>query len=131
MFRLDWTSPAGTAESRAGFARLWLRGEVDLAAAVELEDGVSVVTRGQPPFVFVDVSQVTFMDASGLGIIARILNQAPDALVYLIGAPRAVTLLLGICGLDRLDRLVLRPSSEHGVDLSQSLDGELLRLSNS
>lgn len=57
-FRVEWRDEA-TAR------RVWVFGQVDLAAVDQLRDALS----GEQPRVEVDLSGVTFMDASGVGCL--------------------------------------------------------------
>jgi anti-anti-sigma factor len=110
-----------------GIGRVWLRGEIDLAVLPASDLVVESVTRGQPSLVLIDVSDVTFMDASGLGILADLLQRSPHALVYVIDPPRVVTLLLRICGLDLTERMLLRRSRNGSVLLSRGASRSVTR----
>jgi anti-anti-sigma factor len=54
------------------FTRVFLAGEIDLAASAELDAAAAQATAlGRP--VDVDLSRVTFMDSIGVGFIARLI----------------------------------------------------------
>jgi anti-sigma B factor antagonist len=45
-------------------------GEVDLASAPELREAIAKLAADRPPLVVVDLTDVPFLDSSGLGAIA-------------------------------------------------------------
>jgi anti-anti-sigma factor len=69
-------------------ARVAVVGEVDLATAPVLRDGLLNVLHGQTPAVLdVDVDGVTFLDCTGIGVLVGVRNAAVQA-----GRQRWVTL---------------------------------------
>lgn len=81
---------------------LVVTGEVDLATAGELtEAGLAALAAGSA-VVIVDLSEVTFLDSTGLAALVTINNRARNGSAALIIArPRArVRHLLRITGLD-------------------------------
>ncbi|MEV6825645.1 STAS domain-containing protein [Amycolatopsis sp. NPDC051102] len=46
-------------------------GEVDLLTAEQLTDAVTAALTRQPPVLVIDLTAVTFLDSSGLSVLAR------------------------------------------------------------
>jgi anti-sigma B factor antagonist len=59
------------ATSRDGVAVVEVAGEIDLAAGPELEATLGAAVDGGLPTVIVDLEAVVFIDARGLGVLAR------------------------------------------------------------
>jgi anti-sigma B factor antagonist len=73
---------------------LAVEGEVDLAVAGALQQaGVDAIEANPTAELQVDVSQVTFMDSTGLGALIQIRNAAPDRFRLVGVAPRLAQLL--------------------------------------
>jgi anti-anti-sigma factor len=72
-------------------------GEIDLAVAAELQ---AVLTGDED--VVIDLSEVTFLDSSGIAAILRAyrLQEANDRLLSVRGATGAVSRVLQITGVD-------------------------------
>ena len=77
-----------------GTAIVRLAGELDAAVASEVHDA----TRGLHGQVTVDVGELTFMDAAGLGVLARIANQCQSFRVR--GATGIIRSVIEICGFE-------------------------------
>ena len=74
--------------------RLVLSGEIDVALTDELTEAVTdAETAGLP--VEVDARHVTFMDSSGIALLARLANRTPGRL-SLIKPPDVVRFLLEV-----------------------------------
>src|SRR5699024_11324208 len=74
--------------------RLVLSGEIAVALTDELTEAVTdAETAGLP--VQVDARHVTFMDSSGIALLARLANRTPGRL-SLIKPPDVVRFLLGV-----------------------------------
>ena len=74
--------------------RLVLSGEIDVALSAELAEAVGDAERaGQP--VEVDVRHVTFMDSSGVSMLARLAHRL-DSRLTLIQPPDVVRFLLEV-----------------------------------
>ena len=99
--------------SRCGHARLasdplrtvvWVRGEHDIATRVHLSDTIARAARLDDTDVVVDLSGVTFMDASTIGALVaanNCLRAASHSLSVRAPSLRAWR-LLDLCGLARL-----------------------------
>jgi anti-sigma B factor antagonist len=78
-------------------------GELDIATAEQAYSYISGVIDGWPTPVSVDVSGVTFCDASGLGVLAKAARHARQAgrQLSLISARPSLLKIMRITGLDR------------------------------
>lgn len=89
-----------------GWTVLGLSGELDLSNAEALSEAIEEAMDGAAPQLAVDLSAVTFMDSSALGVLVKALHAAHDrdgevALVGVNGPPAKV---LAITGLDQVFR---------------------------
>jgi anti-sigma B factor antagonist len=64
---------------RHGAPTLVITGEVDLACADELRDQLHAITSMPSSTGVVDLSGVTFLDSSGLGVLIAAKKRAADA----------------------------------------------------
>jgi anti-sigma B factor antagonist len=80
-----------------------LSGELDIATAEQAYTYISDVIDGWPLPVNVDLSGLTFCDASGLGVLARVARHARQAgrQVRLMSARPSLLKIMRITGLDR------------------------------
>jgi anti-sigma B factor antagonist len=80
------------------------RGEVDIAAVTRLRPTWLALAEARRPVVVVDLSEVTFMDVVGVGLLAALLNRqhAHGGQVHLRQVPAQVTRLLELTGLAAL-----------------------------
>jgi anti-sigma B factor antagonist len=80
-----------------------LTGELDIATAEQAYTYISDVIDGWPLAVRVDLSGLTFCDASGLGVLARLAKHARQAgrQVRLMSARPSLLKIMRITGLDR------------------------------
>ncbi|TRW46537.1 STAS domain-containing protein [Georgenia yuyongxinii] len=74
--------------------RLVLSGEIDVALASELTEAVSDAERAGLP-VEIDARHVTFMDSSGVSMLARLAHRTPGRLT-MIEPPDVVRFLLEV-----------------------------------
>lgn len=97
----------GTAQSGAGTesgsvhlmvsavrTRLVLSGEIDVALSAELTEAVAEAEQAGTP-VEIDARHVTFMDSSGVALLARLAHRAPGRLT-IIQPPDVVRFLLEV-----------------------------------
>lgn len=77
-------------------------GEVDLANAPELDGQLASVMTEAPSQLVVDLTNVTFMDSTGLGVLVRALKRSRelDIRLDLIVTNERVLKVFGITGLD-------------------------------
>ncbi len=90
-----------TAEN--GYQVISVTGELDIATAEQAYSYISEVIDGRPAPVSVDLSGLTFCDASGLGVLARIARHARQAgrQLSLTSARPSLLKIMRITGLDR------------------------------
>jgi anti-sigma B factor antagonist len=83
---------------------LSLRGEIDLTAAPGLRERLSALLRPGMGLVILDLSGVTFCDASGLGVLVGSHRRAlmMGVILRLTAVPPPLARLLRIHGLDRV-----------------------------
>ncbi len=86
-----------------GYRIVAMTGELDIATAEQAYSYISEIIDGRPAPVTVDLSGLTFCDASGLGVLARIARHARQAGRQLILASAGPSLLkiMRITGMDR------------------------------
>jgi anti-sigma B factor antagonist len=87
-----------------GYQIVSVAGELDIATAEQAYSYISEVIDERPSPVTVDLSGLTFCDASGLGALARIARHAREAgrQLMLTSARPSVMKIMRITGLDRL-----------------------------
>ncbi|WP_433227990.1 STAS domain-containing protein [Actinomadura formosensis] len=101
--------PTGTASPEAGLTRerladhtvIAISGELDIASTPSLRERLHVALRDVGAYVIIDLSGVTFCDASGLAMLvgARRRTQPNGAPVILTGPRRQPAKLLEVTGL--------------------------------
>ena len=86
-----------------GYQIVSMAGELDIATADQAYSYISEVIDGRPAPVTVDLSGVSFCDASGLGVLARIARHARQAgrQLRLSSARPSLVKIMRITGLDR------------------------------
>ena len=104
--------------------RLAVSGELDAGGCSRLRMNVDRILRYRPDLVIVDLSELEFLDSSGLGILlslSREYSAGEGRLVLVTGGP--VDTLLSHVGLDRMFTIVssMREALEAGGhDMSAS-----------
>ena len=85
-----------------GYQVIQMTGELDIATAEQAYSYISEVIDGRPAPVTVDLSGLTFCDASGLGVLARIARHARQAgrQLRLTSARPPLVKLIRLTGLD-------------------------------
>jgi anti-sigma B factor antagonist len=86
-----------------GYQIVSVTGELDIATAEQAYTYISEVIDGRPAPVTVDLSGLTFCDASGLGALARIARHARQKgrQLMLSSARPSLLKIMRITGLDR------------------------------
>jgi anti-sigma B factor antagonist len=81
-----------------------ISGEIDIATCRAMRDALAAELGHGPVHLEVDMSTVTFMDASGIGALLAARRQAVDAggSLTLRAASRAIRRLTGVLGLDEV-----------------------------
>lgn len=79
-------------------------GEVDLATSPELDTAVIAAIDSGTSSVVIDLTNVSFMDSSGLGVIVRALKRCREAEndLDLVITNERVLKVFGITGLDQV-----------------------------
>ena len=79
-------------------------GEVDLATSPELDGAIIAALDSGTAGLAIDLSNVTFMDSSGLGVIVRGLKRCREADIELdlVITNERVLKVFGITGLDQV-----------------------------
>ncbi len=79
-------------------------GEVDLATSPKLDSAVIAALKFGTEGLVIDLSDVTFMDSSGLGVIVRGLKRCREADIALdlVITSERVLKVFGITGLDQV-----------------------------
>ncbi|WP_062650768.1 STAS domain-containing protein [Streptomyces maremycinicus] len=98
-----------------GILVVTVHGEIDhdgkavLGQALEAEDGAP------PPRIVVDLSDVTFMDSSGINVFVNARRRVNDAQGWLriAGAPQSIVRLLHLVGVDEI--IACHPSVEEAL----------------
>lgn len=87
-----------------GYTIVWVRGEIDMATAPALLRELAEAVRAQQCRVIVDLTDVTFMDSTGLSalVLARRRAVASGGEVRLVGASGMLRKVLRITGLDEI-----------------------------
>ena len=103
-----------------GYIVVWAHGEIDMATAPELMKEVGEAVRARPGRVIVDLTQVTFMDSTGLNALVRAKHRA-DGEVRLVGPCEMVRKVLRLTGLEEVfpvhstieESVGPRPTAQH------------------
>ena len=78
-----------------------LAGDLDLESAQQLEPLIKASAERTRTIVF-DVSALSFMDSSGISLLARFHREHPFTCVFVHGASSAVARVLELTGIDEL-----------------------------
>ena len=100
-----------------GLVVVEVAGELDLATAPELRDALwSAASR--KPLVVLDLRQLTFMDSTGLHVIAAAHKRLPSAgcRLQLIPGPPAIRRLFALTGMDKRLEFVAPPEQIFELD---------------
>lgn len=95
-------SPSGGVKVARDGALWVMWGEVDFSVTHQVRDELAATLDGRPKTI--DLSEVTFMDSSGLHLI--LMKVTPETRPRLVGTPEAVLELLEISGARELVELV-------------------------
>jgi anti-sigma B factor antagonist len=87
---------------------LTLQGDIDVNSAEHYRQAVSDVIAQRSTKILVDLSDVPFMDSSGLGLLADLARASRDweGSVYVLDAAEIVQTAVRACGLDQYVALV-------------------------
>jgi stage II sporulation protein AA (anti-sigma F factor antagonist) len=99
-----------------------IRGEIDHHGARALREELDLaILRARPYLVTLDLSGVTFMDSSGLGLIVGRLSTVTDlgGRLRLVGISRQIQRILLLAGAERLSGLEIEPLQGTGSKKSE------------
>ena len=90
--------------SNLGRHVITVSGEVDLASSPQLDDAIISTLDSGAKAVAIDLTDVSFMDSSGLGVIVRGLKRCREAEIDLdlVITNERVLKVFGITGLDQV-----------------------------
>jgi anti-anti-sigma factor len=102
-----------------------VRGEVDLETATAMGDHALAALRDVSPHLVLDLTQVTFMDSTGLKVLLSIQRRADLAggSLVLAGPTRPVRKILALTGLDQTLRVVDSVDEVDEVDQVDQVSG--------
>jgi|SRR5580704_17342935 anti-sigma B factor antagonist len=90
--------------SEPGVPVLLVRGEIDVASAPEFHASLSDLIGQGPEIIIVDMSDVSFIDSTGLGVLVgaeKQMRDAGQALRLVVTQPQIIR-LLELTGLDEV-----------------------------
>jgi anti-sigma B factor antagonist len=92
----------------------FLEGELDLATAPLMSTAIAqAVSRGGP--ISIDLSDVTFMDSSGVGAIMKALAALPSGCIVLHGVHHLVQKVVDLMGVGQARNLHIIPCELGGL----------------
>jgi anti-sigma B factor antagonist len=96
-----------TTSTPARWTVMSLTGDVDLATAPGLRQRLAEMTGPGPSFVVIDMSDLTFIDSTGLGVLVGALRRmrSHDGDLRIAAARSGIARVFGITGLDRVFEL--------------------------
>jgi anti-anti-sigma factor len=97
-----------TVVNRNSQVKVFMRGEIDLSTKERIHEALMEAQQGSAD-VIVDLSDVTFMDSTGINALVRARRNAPDGLFHVVGAPQRIRKALEIVG---VAQYLLEPDSE-------------------
>ncbi|MGC0272546.1 STAS domain-containing protein [Pseudactinotalea sp. Z1739] len=92
--------------------RIVLSGEVDVSVSAELTDAVAEAEAAGVP-TQVDAKHVTFIDSSGVALLARLASRTPGR-VQILNPPEVLTFLLEVTRIGELVEVVDTSGDDHG-----------------
>ncbi len=80
-----------------------VEGEIDVSCASELRAAIDAALAEGAPEVEVDLSQVPYIDSTGIGVLVGGAHRALDQGSHMgvVGAQRNVSRIFGLLGIDR------------------------------
>ncbi len=93
--------PSFETRTRGTWTVVEVRGELDLSTSDELRSALDGAFDSDPPRIAIDLTGVTFMDSSSLGVLVAALERAREGngelrLVGVQGSPAKVIALTGL-----------------------------------
>ncbi|WP_375265930.1 STAS domain-containing protein [Planktotalea sp.] len=94
---------------------------IDAVAAIQFKDAVRELTADQETAVVLDLSQVDFIDSSGLGaIVASIKHLGKDRPLHLAGLTPIVAKVFALTRMERVFRIFSSPMEAVQIDQARS-----------
>lgn len=91
---------------------------IDAAVAIEFKEAVRSATQGAAGPVILDLSQVTFLDSSGLGAVVAVMKLlAPDRALELAGLTPSVARVFRLTRMDSVFTIHERAPGSPGASL--------------
>jgi anti-sigma B factor antagonist len=95
-------APVNGVQERDGAVVVELAGELDLYNAHTVRDALLGQAEKKPERLVVDLSRVTFIDSTGLGVLIEARTRLPNRRAFMLASPGLETRrALEISGLDR------------------------------
>jgi anti-anti-sigma factor len=95
-------APVNGIQERGGAVVVELAGELDLYNAHTVREALLGEAEKRPERLVVDLSRVTFIDSTGLGVLIEARTRLPNSRGFMLAAPGLETRrALEISGLDR------------------------------
>jgi anti-sigma B factor antagonist len=81
-----------------------LKGEIDIYTAAEFKNQINAVIEEQPGDLYIDCSELRYMDSTGLGVLIGALKKMKEQNrnIYLENLKPNVRKLFSITGLDKI-----------------------------
>jgi anti-sigma B factor antagonist len=89
---------------------VYMSGEMDLASREPIRDALMKAQDLGSGDVIVDLSQITFMDSTGINALVRAHREAPEGRFRVVGASERIRRVFGICG---VSSVLLEEGTEH------------------
>ncbi|GAA3208147.1 anti-sigma factor antagonist [Streptomyces thermocoprophilus] len=114
------------AHARRAGTRCWSSpGEIDIAAAVEIQPSLDAATEGPAPRVVIDLTDIEFFDCSGLRLLYRARRRVldHDGRIHLVCTHPLTLRVLRLTGLGKL--LPPQATLEAALALPEAASGTL------
>jgi anti-anti-sigma factor len=118
-------SPHLRTREAGGYTVLEFAGEIDIAAAVEIQPSLDAATEGPAPRVVIDLTDIEFFDCSGLRLLYRARRRVldHDGRIHLVCTHPLTLRVLRLTGLGKL--LPPQATLEAALALPEAASGTL------
>ena len=91
-------------EDRNGLVHVALKGELDLSTVAKVQDELRRVEESAPPVMVLDLSRLTFLDSTGLGVLVGGLKRvrAHEGSLRLVCTQERILKIFRITGLTKV-----------------------------
>ena len=95
-----------------GWTVLAVQGEVDILTAPSLRERIEDASSSETPMLLIDLTSVSFLDSSGLGVLVSALKRVKErgGRLALAASTRPVLHVLSLTGLDKV--FEIHPSAQ-------------------